>query len=266
MQRADAGLRTVLVRLTAGGRVDLRGDRAGSRRAGWGERPDHRAGRRRALPQPTEQLDLLTYGTPGRWASTRRRPTGASPTPSGDGPASSTAGPASGGRSTATCSPTYRCSSSRRATSCSMHIENHSGRRIPCICTATTPSSSPQRGEGDRQPVVGRLAQRGERRRLRHRVRRRQPGHLDGPLPQPRPRRPGPGRAPGLRRRHRALPRRQASAAATTSPSRSGSATGRTRPATRAVVARVDRPTGRGADRGSGTIGVPDVASTRTAS
>ena len=43
----------------------------------------------------------------------------------------------------------------------------------------------PRRGTVDRQPVVDRLAGGDERGDVRGRVRRRQPRHLDGPLPQP---------------------------------------------------------------------------------
>ena len=63
-------------------------------------------------------------------------------------------------------------------------------RRRPPDAPARPPRRRPvaQRRPVDRQPVVGRLAQRRRRRHVRDRLRRGQPGHLDGPLPQPRPR------------------------------------------------------------------------------
>ncbi len=252
-----------------------RGDRARRRRrAGRGGgaalliAPQERAAA--ALPQPTERLDLLAYGTP---APLRLRPGAGRPAlhllSVGRRPGFIDGRPGLWWSINGHLFPDVPMFVVDEGDVVRMTIEQpQSATCIPCICTATTPSSWPRRRQGDRQPVVGRLAGRGERRRLRHRVRRRQPGHLDGPLPQPRPRGRGPGGAPRLHGRHRAVPRRRAVAAApTTSPS-SRQAARRGAPGRRRELwwRGFDRPTGRGADRGSGTIGVPDVASTRTAS
>ena len=58
-------------------------------------------------------------------------------------------------------------------------------------------------------PVVGRLAGGRRRRDVRDRVRRGQPGSLDGPLPQPAARRGGAGRAPDVHGRRVVVPRRR---------------------------------------------------------
>ena len=124
--------------------------------------------------------------------------------------ASSTASPGCGGPSTATCAPTCRCSSSTRATSWSSTIENHSGEVHPMhLHGHHAVVLVPRRRAGDRQPLVGRLARRRRRRDDDDRVRRRQPRHLDGPLPQPHARGAGARRPPDVRGRHRALPHRR---------------------------------------------------------
>ena len=184
------------------------GDRAGRRVDAAGRVERHSVigpGAPAPSPQPTATggpADLRHARAAA--ASTRPRPTGGSATPSGAGPASSTAGPACGGRSTATSTPTCRCSWSTRATSCTMHIENHSGEVHPMHlhghhAVVLARNGVPATGSPwwiDSLDVAN-----GDD--LRHRVRRRQPRHLDGPLPQPAARRAGPGRAPDVRRRHR---------------------------------------------------------------
>ena len=75
-----------------------------------------------------------------------------------------------------------------------------------------------------RQPVVVRLPRGARRRDLRGRVRRRQPRHLDGPLPQPQARRRGPGHAPDVRRRHHPVPARRWTPATCRSDGRRGAA------------------------------------------
>lgn len=65
---------------------------------------------------PEDDLDLLSYGTPAPLGIDPAARTDPSRTASADGWASSTASRGSGGRSTVTCTPTFRCSLSRRAT------------------------------------------------------------------------------------------------------------------------------------------------------
>ena len=59
---------------------------------------------------------------------------------------SSTDVPAASGRSTATCSPTSRCSTSRRVTSCGSVSSTTPARCTRCTSTVTTSSSSPRTG------------------------------------------------------------------------------------------------------------------------
>ena len=201
------------VPLPAGGRVDLgftvpeggvRVDFGGSTALVARRRPDRRRpGASR--PRPARPAGLRRAGRARLRPDARR--TGASTTGSASGPASSTAGPACGGRSTATSSPTCRCTWSRRATSSSSRSRTTAARPTRCTCTATTRWCCPataSRATGS--PVVGRLARGRRRRVLRDRVPRRQPRALDGPLPQPAARRRGPGRAPDVRRRHVVVP------------------------------------------------------------
>ena len=93
---------------------------------------------------------------------------------------------AAGGRSTATCSrdvPMFVVQRGRRRAGADLQLQR---RRAPdAPARAPRRRALPRRRHGHRQPVVVRLAQRRERRDLRRRVRRRQPRHLDGPLPQP---------------------------------------------------------------------------------
>ena len=111
--------------------------------------------------------------------------------------------------STATSSPTCRCTSSTRATWSGCGSPTAAARCTRCTCTATTPSCSRRNGvqatgspwwfdslnvlDGETYDVAF-VAD--------------NPGHLDGPLPQPEARAAGPARAPDVRRRDRALPAR----------------------------------------------------------
>ena len=193
-QRADRGDRQGR-HVTAGGRADLRSScprtaRRCASQVGAATALRGRTRRRdgaRGRPADADELDLLPYGTPAPLGfDPRARGPRRSTTPSAGGPASSTAGPGCGGRSTGTCSRTCRCSWSTRATWSMMRIDNHSGDVHPMhLHGHHAVVLVPRRREGDRQPVVGRLAQRQGRRDVRRRVRRRQPRHLDGPLPQP---------------------------------------------------------------------------------
>ena len=196
-------------RLAAGGRVDLEvtapadgsGVRVGRRRRGGRRAGGARAPRRR---RPASRSTCCTYGTP---AAARLRPRHADrrfeyshrPPPR----LRRRQARAAGGRSTATCSPTCRCSWSREGDVVRMHIEQPQRRACTrCTCTATTRSCSSRDGvKATGSPWWVDSLDVAERRQLRHRVRRRQPGHLDGPLPQPAARRAGPGGAPDVRGR-----------------------------------------------------------------
>ena len=87
------------------------------------------------------------------------------------------------------------------------HADQQLERGRPSDAPARPPCRGPEqeRRGRDGQPVVGRLAERRRRRDLRDRLRRRQPRHLDGPLPQPAPCRPRARRAPCLRGGHHAV-------------------------------------------------------------
>ena len=184
----------------------LRGQLARRRR---GRRPGGRRGPSRRSRDA--ELDLLRYGTPA--------PLGFDPADGRpalrllDRPparASSTAGRGCGGRSTATCIPNvpmFVVARGRRGARCGSRTT--AARCTRCTCTGTTRSCWPAtacrppaaRGGSTRSNVAGR----GE---LRRRVRRRQPRHLDGPLPQPARTPPRAGRAPDVRGRRHAVPGR----------------------------------------------------------
>ena len=81
-----------------------------------------------------------------------------------------------------------------------MHISNSSGEVHPMHLHGHHAVVLARNGIArDRQPVVVRLPQRRERRVLRHRVRRGQPGRLDGSLPPAQARRRRPRRPPDVR-------------------------------------------------------------------
>ena len=179
-------------------------------------RRHHRAGarrrphRRRPAPRATEFVDLLSYGAPASTGLDLAGRTGCSTTASAAGSASSTAVPGRGGRSTATCSPTSRCSWSTKGDVVVMRIDNHSGASHPMhLHGHHALVLSPRWRDVHRLPVVGRLARGRRRRDLRDRVRRRQPRHLDGPLPQPAACRGRAGGPPDVRRSLLVVPRRR---------------------------------------------------------
>ena len=99
--------------------------------------------------------------------------------------ASSTAAPETSGRSTDGCSPTSRCSTSARATSWSCASATTPARCIRCTCTVTTSSCCP--AMASRHPAArgGSIRSTCTRRVVRDRLRRRQPGDLERPLPHP---------------------------------------------------------------------------------
>ena len=134
--------------LPAGGRVDLgfvvpedgiRVDFGGSTTLVFGADPT--AGDEPRAPE--ESVDLLTYGEPADIGFDPASRTGGSTTGSAGDPASWTVGPACSGRSTATCSPTSRCTWSARATSSSSRSTTAAATTIRCTCTGTTRSCSP---------------------------------------------------------------------------------------------------------------------------
>ena len=81
-------------------------------------------------------------------------------------------------------------------------------RRGPPHASARPPrrGARARRCRRDRQPLVGGLPRGGRRRDVRPRLRRGQPGDLDGPLPQPPARGAGARRAPHVRGGQHALP------------------------------------------------------------
>jgi FtsP/CotA-like multicopper oxidase with cupredoxin domain len=91
-----------------------------------------------AVPRPVTTLDLLSYGTSAPLGFDPTRPIDGSATKSVGDPGFSTGVPGCGGPSTAINSPTCRCSSSPRATSCGCTSPTTAARRIRCTYTATT--------------------------------------------------------------------------------------------------------------------------------
>ena len=182
-ERARRRSSDVAVKLTAGGRVDLGvvvpdGGRPGRLRGHHGPGARRRPDRRQRAPGSRDEsstccptaspADLGFDPDPARpelrlphrqAAGLPRRPARAC-----------------GGRSTATCSPTCRCTWSTRATSWCSTSRTSSGDDAP-DAPARPPRGRavPRRRAGDRQPVVGRLARGRRRRELRDRLRRRQP-------------------------------------------------------------------------------------------
>ena len=120
-------------------------------------------------------------------------------------------------------SRTSRCTWCARATSSPCTSTTTAARSTRCTCTATTRWCCPATG----WPATGSpwwvdTLNVADRRDLRHRLRGRQPRHLDGPLPQPQARRGRHGRAPDVRRgRH---PVRRSAGRPATSRSSAGSA------------------------------------------
>jgi FtsP/CotA-like multicopper oxidase with cupredoxin domain len=90
-----------------------------------------------------------------------------------------------------------------------MEVENHSGEVHPMHLHGHHAVVLSRNGE-PAIPVVGGLARRGGRGDLRDRLRRGQPGRVDGPLPQPPACRRGPRRTPDVRGRAHAVPGRRA--------------------------------------------------------
>ena len=212
----DRGARTRRCVVTAGGRADLEvtappraaacaSRSAATRRSCIGT---PRAARR-PVPQPTSRRPAdLRHAGAARLRPGRGRPAG-STTRSGAAPASSTGMPGLWWTINGHLYPDVPMFVVREGDVVT-HAHREPQRRGAPDAPARPPRgrAGPQRRARDRQPVVVRLAQRRERRVLRHRVRRRQPGHLDGPLPQPQARRRGAGRPPDVRGDRHALPRR----------------------------------------------------------
>ena len=167
-----------------------------------------RPGRR----SPRAELDLLDYGSAAD-AGLRRQPTrtARSSTPSDGGPASSTAVRACGGASTASSTRTCRWRWCVRVTSSGCTISNHSGEAHPMHLhghhAVVLVARRQVKATGSPWWFDSLEVRNG--RDLRRRVRRRQPRHLDGPLPQPQARRRGDGHAPDVRRRDDAVPARR---------------------------------------------------------
>ncbi len=200
--------RAVLV--TAGGRVDLEVTAPVRVELGGGSALVVGSAATTALTQPDELVDLLHYGTPAQLDfdpskpdrtfdySVGRRPGFLDGRP---GPVVVDQRP-----------PVPRRTDVRRRGG---RGDRHAHREPQPVRAPDAPARPPrggpvtQRREGDRQPVVGRLAGRRERRQLRRRVPRGQPGDLDGPLPQPAARRAGAGGSPDVRRSQHAVPGRR---------------------------------------------------------
>ena len=197
------------VRLTAGGRVDLevtapaRIELGGATTLALGSEVAAEA-------QPTELVDLLRYGTPA--------PLGFDPSHAdrsfeysiGRRPGFLDGRPGLWWSINGHLFPDVPMYVVQEGDVVRMHIENHSRAVHPMhLHGHHAVVLVARRREGDRQPVVDRLARRRQRPQLRHRVRGGQPRDLDGPLPQPAARRPGAGGAPDVRRGHRAVPGRR---------------------------------------------------------
>ena len=117
--------------------------------------------------------------------------------------------PGGGGPSTGTSSPTCRCSWSPRATSWCSGSRTTAESPTRCTCTGTTPWCSPATARPPPGARGGSTPWRSGPGRARDRVRGRQPGAVDGPLPQPPARRAGPGQPPDVPGRRLVVPGRR---------------------------------------------------------
>ena len=203
--------------VTAGGRVDLEvtapADGCASACRSARRPPCWSAGaaRRAAPPPPTQDARPAALRHPG---AARLRPGAGRPalraTRSAAAPASSTAGPGCGGRSTATCSRTCRCSSCSEGDVVRMHIDNHSGEVHPMHLHghhAVVLSRDGVKATGSPWWVDSLDVADGETlRRSRSSPTTPASGWTTATTSA---RRAGAGRAPDVRRRHRAVPRRR---------------------------------------------------------
>ena len=150
-------------------------------------------------PQSAAELDLLNYGSPAPLGFDPVHPSRQFEYRIGRRPGFVKGRPGVWWSINGRLSLTFRCMSYARVTWWRCTSQTTAAKCIRCTCMATMWSCWLAMVWPPPEPVVGRLAQRASRRDLRHRVRSRQPWHLDGPLPQPQTRRPRHDRAPHVR-------------------------------------------------------------------
>ena len=178
---------------------------------------EHQAAMRRCRRKPAK-LDLLSYGSPAPLGFDPAQATRRFEYRIGRRPGFVKGRPGMWWSINGHLFRTSRCMWCARAMSSWCTSTTATARCIRCTCMAITWSCWPATACGHRESVVGRLAQRLGQPDLRHRLRGRQPRHLDGPLPQPQTRCPGHDRAPHVRgirhplsdRRTRRQPAREA--------------------------------------------------------
>jgi FtsP/CotA-like multicopper oxidase with cupredoxin domain len=161
-------------------------------------------------PQPIEELDLLSYGAPGPLGFDPAQPTRQFDYRIGRRPGFVKGRPGVWWSINGRLFPHVPMYVVREGDVVLMHIANHSGEVHPMHLHGHHEVVLARNGvAATGSPWWGRLAQRVARRDLRHRIRGKQPRHLDGPLPQPQTRRPRHDRPPHVRRVRHPIPDRR---------------------------------------------------------